>query len=461
MRVESSKERLWSRLIRPILWPVLLAQGVLVALCLIVGVLLWWMMPSHASWSTTFWLMLALLLGSSMNVLVFLTLLRQRLATCETALDEQLATGERHLTASRPDLLAPEALPEGASTERDPARRLSRLLDGMAALLDEQARAPHLERMLAASSRPALLATRGRVLVANAAMEELLEQGGLRGLAVSQLLPVDESQSDGERLVVRPQGARSPSSRWLQVRLEDDRGHALVLLDDLEHRERRLDQLLVGRQRAREESRLKSGYLSHLRREMKPLMASLGEVLDQDAASARRDGAGRSAVLELRERLTDISLLLANLAGEPPAQDARAPGRRAVRVLIVDDGPVNLMLAQQVLEGQGLAVETATSGAQALEWLARASFDLVLMDIFMPEIDGVETSLRWREQEAARADGRRSVLVALTANASDADRRRFREAGMDDYLAKPYRPQALIDMVRRWLPDTREEREPS
>ena len=457
MRIESSKERLWSRLIRPILWPVALAQGAVVALCVIVGVLLWAMVPSHATWSTTFWLMLALLLGSSMNVLVFLTLLRQRLATCEASLDEQLAVGERYLTQAHPDLLTTAPAPESTAEESEPTRRLSRLLDGVAALLDEQARAPLVERLLAGSGRPALLALRDRVLVANAAMEELLEQGELRGLAVSQLLPVDASESEGDRCVVRPMGARGPLSRWLRVQLEDDRGHTLVLLDDLGYRERRLDQLRVGRQRAREVSRLKSGYLSLLRRELKPLMASLGEVLDQDASQVRRNGSGRPAVLELRERLADISVLLTNLADDSPAQDAGKAASRAARILIVDDGPVNLMLAQQVLEGQGLAVETATSGAQALECLARASYDLVLMDIFMPDMDGVETSLRWREREAARGDDRRSVLVALTANANGTDRRRFREAGMDDYLAKPYRPQALIDMVRRWLPDALED----
>jgi CheY-like chemotaxis protein len=120
-------------------------------------------------------------------------------------------------------------------------------------------------------------------------------------------------------------------------------------------------------------------------------------------------------------------------------------------VLIVDDGPVNLTLARQVLERQGLEVTTATSGEQALVRLEEHAFDLVLMDIFMPGMDGEETSRRWREREAGLASRRRSVLVALTANASEEDRRRFHEAGMDDFLAKPYRPQALVDMVRQWL----------
>lgn len=82
----------------------------------------------------------------------------------------------------------------------------------------------------------------------------------------------------------------------------------------------------------------------------------------------------------------------------------------------------------------------------------RHFYDLVFMDIFMPSPDGIETSRRWREREGSAGSDRRSVLVALTANASEIDREHFFAAGMDDYLAKPYRPQALIDMIHRWLP---------
>lgn len=114
---------------------------------------------------------------------------------------------------------------------------------------------------------------------------------------------------------------------------------------------------------------------------------------------------------------------------------------------------MNLTLARQVLEQQGASVETVTTGNQALECLAREPFDLVLMDIFMPDLDGMETSRRWRDLEASLWHGRRSVLIALTANANEADQQRFLEAGMDDYLAKPYRPQALVDRVIHWLPE--------
>jgi CheY-like chemotaxis protein len=122
---------------------------------------------------------------------------------------------------------------------------------------------------------------------------------------------------------------------------------------------------------------------------------------------------------------------------------------------------VNLTLARQVLEQQGASVVTVTTGNQALECLAREPFDLVLMDIFMPDLDGMETSRRWRDLEASKNHGRRSVLIALTTNASEADQRRFLEAGMDDYLAKPYRPQALLDRVSCWLPERLGQSQPS
>ncbi len=375
MHVEWSKERLWSRLIRPLLWPVLLVQLALVLLCALLGVVLW-SAPSQASWSITFWLMLVLLVGSSLNVVIFLTLLRQRLASQEAGLVQLLSEHERWLKEASHDLPCPiidSGIPE------DPRDRISRLLDGMRALAER--RDP-------------------------------------------VLMPTIDDQDQAQ------------------------------LLEALESHERHLDQLRVGHQRAQEESRLKSDYLTHLRREMKPLMGSLSRVMDTDIGALRRNDPSRLALMELRERLADISVLLGTLTGEIPAPGQPKSRLGSARLLIVDDGPVNLTLARQVLEQQGASVETVTTGNQALECLAREPFDLVLMDIFMPDLDGMETSRRWRDLEASLGHGR-SILIALTANASQADQRRFLEAGMDDYLAKPYRPQALVDRVIRWLPESR------
>ena len=224
-----------------------------------------------------------------------------------------------------------------------------------------------------------------------------------------------------------------------------------TLEDDLARREQRLERLAAGRDRAREESRLKSDYLTLLGRELQPLKARLDALLTA-RGEPPLSASQRRALEELRDRLGDLAVLLEDIAGEEPAATEAPPVHRESRVLIVDDGPVNLMLARQVLEREGYEVRTATSGAEALACLEQVPFDLVLMDIFMPGMDGVETSRRWRDVEIERYPGKRSVLVALTANASVEDRQRFAEAGLDDYLAKPYRPQELIALVRRWLP---------
>lgn len=234
------------------------------------------------------------------------------------------------------------------------------------------------------------------------------------------------------------------------------------LEEDLVRCDQRVGRLAAGRARAREESRLKSDYLTLLGRELSPLREQVEALLQEPADAA--PGSRRATLEELRDRLGDLEVLLEGIAGSEPPPAAAAPAaapappvRRGRRLLIVDDGPVNLMLARQVLEREGYEVRTATSGAEALACLEQVPFDLVLMDIFMPGMDGVETSRRWRDVEIERYPGKRSVLVALTANASAEDRKRFVAAGLDDYLAKPYRPQQLIDLVNRWLPPSREE----
>ena len=226
------------------------------------------------------------------------------------------------------------------------------------------------------------------------------------------------------------------------------------LEDDLAHREQRLSRLAAGRERAREESRLKSDYLTLMGRELQRLRLRIDQLAGEQAPTPE---AGLRMAGELRERLADLGELLEGLAGEREPPSPR-PAERPGRVLIVDDGPVNLMLARQVLEREGLEVTAVTSGAEALALQEQEHFDLVLMDIFMEGMDGMEASRRWREHERARHAAAGSVLVALTANASDADRRRFAEAGLDDFLAKPYRPQELVERVARWLPERLVER---
>ena len=119
------------------------------------------------------------------------------------------------------------------------------------------------------------------------------------------------------------------------------------------------------------------------------------------------------------------------------------------RVLLVEDNPVNQMVAKGMLVKLGYQVQVAAHGAEALEMLEQEPIDLILMDCNMPVMDGYEASRRIRN------NGRwlQLPIIALTANALPDDRERCRAAGMNDYLAKPFRREELAAMLDTWLPD--------
>ena len=117
------------------------------------------------------------------------------------------------------------------------------------------------------------------------------------------------------------------------------------------------------------------------------------------------------------------------------------------RVLVVEDNPVNQLVAAEMLKRLGLHADVAGNGAEALEVLDRLPYDLILMDCQMPVMDGFEATRRLR-----KTDGPRLPVIAMTANAIRGDRERCLDAGMDDYLPKPVRISELKAMMRRWLP---------
>lgn len=120
---------------------------------------------------------------------------------------------------------------------------------------------------------------------------------------------------------------------------------------------------------------------------------------------------------------------------------------RGARVLVVDDNLLNLHLAQRMLEHLGHMSVAANGGRQALERLADGPFDLVLMDLSMPDLDGYAATLALRGQER---DGQHLPVVALTAHTSASEVQRARSCGMDDHLAKPFTLEQLARVVKRW-----------
>jgi len=140
----------------------------------------------------------------------------------------------------------------------------------------------------------------------------------------------------------------------------------------------------------------------------------------------------------------------------PPAQDPVAEHDRLltlgsqVRVLLVEDNPINLMLCSSMLEGAQVNYDTAMDGQEALAFLHDQRYDLVFMDCQMPVLDGYEAVRHWRAHEG-KIGGARLPIVALTANALSGDRERAIEAGFDDYLAKPFTLEQFEHMLLVWL----------
>ncbi len=134
-------------------------------------------------------------------------------------------------------------------------------------------------------------------------------------------------------------------------------------------------------------------------------------------------------------------------SGHRPRSRVRFSGER---ILLVEDNPTSQILGKEMLEQRGVEVETAKNGLEAVTLAQQVVFDVILMDVQMPEIDGYEATRRIREWEQ-RENRRHTPIVALTAHALARDRERCLEAGMDDYLVKPYSQESLSNIIFRWL----------
>src|SRR5208282_4970353 len=138
---------------------------------------------------------------------------------------------------------------------------------------------------------------------------------------------------------------------------------------------------------------------------------------------------------------------------QAPARAAAAAGdaaRQAPRlnVLLVEDSPVNQMVATAMLAKTVGAVDTASNGLEALDAVKAKDYDLILMDVAMPEMDGLEATRRIRAMPGPKG---RVPIVAISAHALENDRQRCMAAGMDDYVTKPIDRAGLLDTVGRWL----------
>jgi PAS domain S-box-containing protein len=144
-------------------------------------------------------------------------------------------------------------------------------------------------------------------------------------------------------------------------------------------------------------------------------------------------------------------------AASADAESALRERHRGRRILLVDDEPVNLMVCQYLLEDSGLVIDTAEDGVQAISKAREWPYALILMDMQMPRLNGLEATQRIRE-----LPGYREVpILAMTANAFAEDRQRCLQAGMNDFIAKPIDPGQIFSTLLRWLEARRTAAEPA
>jgi CheY-like chemotaxis protein len=151
-----------------------------------------------------------------------------------------------------------------------------------------------------------------------------------------------------------------------------------------------------------------------------------------------------------------ITVRLGKVADKPaatadqahPDDETRIRTRHAgTRILLVEDEPISQEVAREQLEDLGLQVDVAQNGAEAVRLAQSNAYALILMDMQMPEMDGLEATREIRRQPATAG----MPIIALTANAYTEDRERCLAAGMDDFIAKPFDPVNLTACLLRWL----------
>jgi CheY-like chemotaxis protein len=129
-----------------------------------------------------------------------------------------------------------------------------------------------------------------------------------------------------------------------------------------------------------------------------------------------------------------------------PKTDPEMAARHPLRILLAEDNVVNQKLALRILTQMGYRADLAANGVEAVESVVRQTYDVVLMDVQMPEMDGLEAA---RRINAQGQNGKRPRIVAMTANAMQGDREMCLAAGMDDYITKPIRVDQLVDALMR------------
>jgi CheY-like chemotaxis protein len=179
----------------------------------------------------------------------------------------------------------------------------------------------------------------------------------------------------------------------------------------------------------------------------------------QSGDCERRLQAGIAVCLTKPVKQSELLRTIVTTLGQPspaatqPARAAQQPPieqNRSLRILLAEDNIINQRLFVRLLEKQGHTTTVANNGREALAALEQEDFDIVLMDVQMPEMDGFETTARIRQQE--QQTGAHIPIIAMTAHAMEGDRERCMESGMDDYVSKPIQRDKLFKLLMNLAP---------
>ena len=122
--------------------------------------------------------------------------------------------------------------------------------------------------------------------------------------------------------------------------------------------------------------------------------------------------------------------------------------KKKLKVLVTEDEAINRMYISTILERNGWDIDEAGDGVEAVELIEKNQYDVVLMDISMPRLNGIDATIKIRKDEK---DGEHLPVIALTAHAFPADRKKFLDAGMDDVVVKPLNEETLIDVISKYV----------
>lgn len=226
---------------------------------------------------------------------------------------------------------------------------------------------------------------------------------------------------------------------------------------DITERKQASEHLQRAQEAADAANLTKSQYLANMSHELRTAMTGIMGMTDL-ALNEPLSPEVRDYLMTVKESSDGLLALLNDILGfsrvqrciespRGPEQPAAVTPIRTLRILLAEDVPANQKLATRILTKRGHQVEIANNGREALEWVSRENFDVVLMDVQMPIMDGVQATAAIRVLPDARKA--KLPIAAMTAHAMKGDKERFVGAGMDGYLSKPITAKELIELVER------------